>query len=196
MKRWIWLCGAVLVFAGVVSAQDGPTVELFGGYTYLRVNPGFSQPGINFNGGSGSVSYNLHPWLGLVGDFGGYHWSTTGADATVLTYLFGPKIAFRRGPITPFVHTLFGGAHGSGAVGGICPGARIRTAGSVGVGGGGGCSASAGENAFSMAMGGGLDWNVTSHIGVRVAEAEYLMTRFASETQNNVRVSGGIVFRW
>ena len=192
MKRWIWLCGAMLVFAGVVSAQDSPKVELFGGYSYVRVNPGFSLPGLNFNGGSGSASYNLHPWLGLVGDFGGYHWTTTGADATVITYLFGPKIAFRRGPITPFVHTLFGGARGSGAISGICPGARVRPAGAVGVG----CSPGASENAFSMALGGGLDWNATSHIGVRVGEAEYLMTRFASNTQNNVRVSAGVVFRW
>ena len=52
------------------------------------------------------------------------------------------------------------------------------------------------ENAFAMALGGGLDYNATSHIGIRLVQAEYLMTRFASETQNNARISAGVVFRW
>src|SRR5271157_3397222 len=111
MKRLALLCGAVLLFAGMASAQENPKVEVFGGYSYLRVNPGFGAPGLNFNGGSGSLSYNPNSWLGLVGDFGGYHWSQSGGDANVVTYLFGPKIALRHGPVTPFVQTLFGGAH-------------------------------------------------------------------------------------
>ena len=47
-----------------------------------------------------------------------------------------------------------------------------------------------------MTAGGGVDWNATTHIGIRLIQAEYLMTRFFSETQNNVRVSTGVVFRW
>jgi opacity protein-like surface antigen len=177
MKRLALLCGAMLLFAGLASAQDeAPKVEAFGGYSYLRVNPGFNISGENFNGGSGSLAYNLTPMFGIVGDFGGYHWSQTGVDANVVTYLFGPKVALRHGPITPFAQALFGGAHISGSAG------------------------SGSENSFAMALGGGVDWNATEHIGIRVIQAEYLMTRFgivhSSDTQNNIRISTGVVFRW
>ena len=47
-----------------------------------------------------------------------------------------------------------------------------------------------------MTAGGGVDWNATTHIGIRLIQAEYLMTRFASETQNNARISAGVVFRF
>jgi hypothetical protein len=51
-----------------------------------------------------------------------------------------------------------------------------------------------------MALGGGLDWNATEHFGIRVVQAEYLLTRFGvvnpTDTQNNARISTGVVFRW
>lgn len=188
MKRLALLCGAMLLFAGLASAQDSPKVEAFGGYSYLRVNPGFGAPGVNFNGGSGSLAYNFTPMLGVVADFGGYHWSQDGGDATVVSYLFGPKVALRHGPITPYAQALFGGAHGSGNFFDVCDDVRVRPQ--------GGCIESGSENAFSMALGGGVDWNATPHIGIRLVQAEYLMTRFFSNTQNNVRISTGVVLRW
>jgi len=190
MKRLALLCGAMLLFAGMASAQDeAPKVEAFGGYSYVRVNPGFDDPGLNFNGGSGSLAYNFTPMLGVVADFGGYHWSQDGADATVVSYLFGPKVALRHGPITPYVQALFGGAHGSGNFFEECDTARIHREGE-------GCSESGSANTFAMTLGGGVDWNATPHIGVRVIQAEYFMTRFFSNTQNNARISTGVVFRW
>jgi len=191
MRRLALLCGAILLFAGLASAQDEtPKVELFGGYSYLRVNPGFGAPGLNFNGGSGSFDYNFNSWLGGVADFGGYHWSRSFADATAVTYLFGPKVAFRSGPVTPFAQVLFGGAHlsGSGACDDTING-RVRSQQIVFCGSGS-------DNAFAMTVGGGVDWNATDHIGIRLIQAEYLMTRFFSETQNNARISVGVVFRW
>jgi opacity protein-like surface antigen len=194
MKRLALLCGAMLLFAGLASAQsDAPKAEVFGGYSYLRVNPGFNISGENFNGASGSFAYNFTPMLGVVGDFGGYHWSQSGIDANVFSYLFGPKVALRHGPITPFAQALFGGAHLSGS-GQQCGGSRVRPHGTVG-----GCG-SGSENAFAMALGGGVDWNATEHIGIRLIQAEYVMTRFgvvhSSDTQNNARISTGVVFRW
>jgi len=191
MKKLMLLCAATLLLAGIASAQDeAPKVEAFGGYSYLRVNPGFGAPGLNFNGGSGSLAYNFTPMLGVVADFGGYHWSQNGADATAVSYLFGPKLALRHGPITPFAQVLFGGAHLSGSGGG-CAGiaGRVRSQGIITCGSGS-------DNGFAMTIGGGLDWNATEHIGIRVIQAEYLMTRFASNAQNNARISAGVVLRW
>jgi len=195
MKKLALLCGAIWVFAGLASAQDSPKVEAFGGYSYVRANQGGESE--NFNGGSGSLAYNLTPWLGVVGDFGGYHWSGSGAeagvDATVVSYLFGPKISYRRGPITPFAQVLFGGAHLG--LSGLCGAARVHREGEPEE-----CSLT--QNGFAMTLGGGLDWNATPHIGIRLIQAEYLMTRFQGEgndggnNQNNARISAGVVFRW
>ena len=191
MKRIALLvCGLFLLVSGVASAQDSPKIEAFGGYSYLRANAYGS--GYNFNGGSGSLDYNVTPWLGVVGDFGGYHWSQTDVDGTVVTYLFGPKLSYRAGRWTPFAQTLFGGAHLSGSVS-EGPEVRPRPETSIGFGSGS-------ENSFAMALGGGLDFNATEHIGVRVIQAEYLYTDFGlgggSDHQNNARISAGVVFRW
>src|SRR5277367_3373776 len=187
MKRLALLCGALLLFSGIASAQDSPKIEAFGGYSYLRAND--FNTGENFNGGSGSLAYNFTPMLGVVADFGGYHWSGFGEDATAVSYLFGPKVALRHGPITPFAQVLFGGAHLSGSAE-DCSDARVHGEGVIF-----GCG-SGSDNSFSMTAGGGLDWNATSHIGIRVIQAEYLMTRFFSNTQNNARISTGVVFRF
>lgn len=192
MKRLALLCGALLLFSGIASAQDdSPKVEAFGGYSYLRVNPGSGAPGENFNGGSGSLAYNLTPMFGIVGDFGGYHWSQSGLglDTNVVSYLFGPKVALRHGPITPFAQVLFGGAHASFSGLNECDTARLHREGDC-------QSFNTSENAFSMALGGGVDWNATTHIGIRFIQAEYLLTRFGGDSQNNARISTGVVFRF
>jgi opacity protein-like surface antigen len=191
MKRLALLCGALLLFAGIASAQDEtPKVEAFGGYSYLHVSD--NGAGASFNGGSGSLAYNFTPMLGVVADFGGYHWSNSGVDANVISYLFGPKIAYRHGAVTPYAQVLFGGAHISGGAG-SCADVRIRPQGTLG-----GCGTGS-ENAFAMTVGGGVDWNATPHIGIRLVQAEYLLTKFndgLNNRQNNARISTGVVFRW
>lgn len=165
------MCGAMLLFAAVASAQDNPKAEVFGGYSYLRVNPGSGISGQNFNGGSGSVSFNPNSWLGIVADVGVYHASIGGVGFNVVSYTFGPKLAYRKNDkVTPFAQVLFGGA-------------RISASGGS-------------ENGFAMALGGGFDWNATEHLGIRLIQGEYVMTRFSSDTQNNARISAGVVFRW
>ncbi|HKV04034.1 MAG TPA: outer membrane beta-barrel protein [Candidatus Acidoferrales bacterium] len=190
MKRWALFCGAMLIFAGIAAAQGTPKAEVFGGYSYLRV----SDQGVsaNLNGGSGSLSYNVGSALGIVADFGVYHFSQSGGSANVTSYLFGPKYAVRSGKITPFVQGLFGGAHASAGLTGSCSTARVRPEASA-------CTTGASANAFAFALGGGLDVNATPHIGVRLVQAEYLMSKFkdsANNRQNNARVSAGVVFRW
>jgi len=196
MKRWALLWGILLIFSAAASAQEeNPKVEVYGGYSLIHNSSNFLSGGINFNGGGGSVSYNPNGWLGLVADFGGNHWSNPFVDANVITYLFGPKIALRNDKFTPFAQVLFGGARISGTAFGVClavVGVRPQAA----------CRASGSENAFAMTVGGGLDWNVSKHIGIRPVQAEYLMTRFnalgpsANDTQNSFRYGAGVVFRW
>ncbi|MGD1211696.1 MAG: outer membrane beta-barrel protein [Candidatus Acidiferrales bacterium] len=191
MKRRILLCGLMLL-PMVASAQEGPKAEIFGGYSYVHMSDSGSA---NLNGGSASASFNPNSWLGIVGDFGGYQGTKSGLDGSVLTYLFGPKIAFRKGRVTPFVQALFGGAHTS-ADPPPQSGALVRPRRESAVAGGGQFASS---NTFAMAVGGGLDVNATDHIGVRLIQAEYLLTKFKDgirDRQDSVRLSAGIVFRF
>ncbi len=84
----------------------------------------------------------------------------------------GPTLSPARSKsVAPFVHALFGEVRASG--GGVT------------------------DNSFGMALGGGLDvLGLHGHVGVRLVQADYLMSRFASTTQNNVRISAGVVLRF
>lgn len=178
MKRWGLLCAGILLFAGLASAQVAPKVEVFGGYSYLYSSVGGGLRGTNFNlGGTGSFAYNLNNWFGVVGDFGVYHTSNLVAlhtNALVVSYMGGPKFAYRADKTTLFVQTLFGGARFSAN----------------------GFS----TNAFAMALGGGADVNLGEHFAVRAIQAEYILTRFNlginPMSQNNARISTGIVIKF
>jgi len=192
--------GLLFLVSVSASAQDNPKVDIFGGYSYLRYSPnaGTGAPSsVNFNGGVGSISYNLNNWIGGVAEVAGYHAGTInvngtavpGASANAVTYLFGPKIYVTKGKLTPFGQVLFGGVHGS----------LTESVSNV--------SATVSDNAFATAFGGGLDYNATRHISVRLGQIEYLMTRFSNTTgngigsggtgtQNNLRYSAGVVFRF
>jgi opacity protein-like surface antigen len=211
--RIVSIFAVALLFTGVAAAQQQtPTVEVFAGYTFIHANLGSTQtavfagapagdPGVpsftvtsNIHGGSSSVAYNLNNWFGLVADFGGSQISSlntslgpsVNVDAKLFTYVFGPRFSYRKWKtITPFGQVLFGGAH-------------ITDVTAFGT------TVAKSENAFAMTVGGGLDWNVTKLIAIRVGQVEYALTKFSnafalgstSNTQNNVRVSGGIVFRF
>jgi outer membrane protein OmpA-like peptidoglycan-associated protein/opacity protein-like surface antigen len=178
-----------------------PRVELFGGYSYWRALPTYAVNRIAWtHGGSASVAYNLNDWLGLVVDFGGYRVTRSGPVGTptggivsssgnVFSYLLGPRISFRRDRFTPFVQALFGGAHAS----------QVTLSGCTV-----GCTSLPDDDAFAMTAGGGVDFTVSRRFAIRLVQAEYLMTRFLDAstntahrvTQNNMRLSAGIVYRF
>lgn len=171
--------------SGIVQAQETPKVDVFAGYSYVRENPGpMSGDSFSLNGGSASVTYHLRDWVSAVADFGGYHNGNilgTGVDGTLSTYLFGPRISYRSyRHFTPFAEALFGAAHeGAGLAGG----------------------ASGSQNAFAMAIGGGVDYRINNRFSLRPLQVDYLMTRFAegtpnNQTQNNLRASTGIVIHF
>jgi len=181
--------GLLLAIFGIVplaKAQEEPSgLELFGGYYYARFNVNANVPGVapsetfNGNGGGGQVEYNANRWLGVVGDLGGYGATSTTNGALVggaFTYLFGPRLNFRHGKVTPFAQTLFGG---------------IRTTDGIG--------RSGAENNFAMTAGGGIDVKVSKHVSVRPVQAEYFMTKLPdglNNRQNNFRFGTGIIFRF
>src|SRR5260370_13126163 len=114
MRNLLILGVLILVVGAPVRAQEYPKAEVFGGYQYLRLNPG----GTNFQGVGGSATGNLNNWFGVAGGFG-YCKVTglpSGTSAHAVNYLFWPRGTYRAsGPLTPFSHVLFGPTHFGGS---------------------------------------------------------------------------------
>ena len=201
MKKLTWFAG-FLFFALTQSAmaQETPKVEIFGGYSYLRVttDDDFLSPNgasrsldsISGNGFMTSAAYNLTKRIGIVGEFSRHTKETnlqnlirqTGipnvrVETRVNTFLFGPRFTLRSESVEPFAHVLIGGAHGSFDVSGV------------------GASVSNSGTAFTFAAGGGLDIKFSPKIVVRLVQADYLRTLTGGSDLNSGRISTGIVFR-
>jgi hypothetical protein len=188
MRGLIWSCGLFLSLVASASAQNDAkpadsqkstdhnnVFEVFAGYSYLRTT--ILSPR-NFNGGSGSIAVYLTPWVAIEGDLGGYHHSETGFNATAITFMGGPKFAYRKFErVTPFGHFLLGGMHMSTNNSDLL-----------------------GATSFAFMGGGGFDVKLTPHVGFRVAQVDYVYTNFNGEAiagpQNGVRISTGVVFGW
>ncbi len=201
MKKMTWFAIFLsFVFTQSALAQETPRVEIFGGYSYLRVttDDDFLGP----NGGSGSLdsisgngfmtsaAYNLTKRIGIVGEFSRHTKETnlqnlirqTGipnvrVETRVSTFLFGPRFTLRSESVEPFAHFLVGGAHGSFDISGL------------------GVSASDSGTAFTFAAGGGVDIKFSQRLVVRLVQADYLRTLTGGSDLNSGRISTGLVFR-
>jgi opacity protein-like surface antigen len=189
----------LLIFSATASAlaQESGKIEVFGGYSLLRAD-GSSGPTENLNGWNASVNYSLNKILGLKADFSGHYGDTTltnpftGAstkiDISDFTFLFGPQFSYRKNEkVVPFAHVLMGGFRG-------------RTSGAPFDIGAGGISVivdpSSTDTAFGAAFGGGLDIKLTKGLAFRLVQADYLLSRFSEETQNNLRIGTGLVIKF
>lgn len=169
---------ALPVFA---QAQDAPKAEIFGGYSYLRADDNVN--GQDLNGFSTSVAVNFNKWFGIATDISGHYTDLTvspGVSADLNAYIFtvGPRFSYRGYErVTPYGHIQFGAARSS--VNFFGPTGRIRNS----------------DSAFAMVVGGGLDVKIINSVSLRLFQADYVLTRFADDTQNNFRVSTGIVIK-
>ena len=163
MRKLIFLLLALSSFAISSRAQS---VDASISYSYFRLG---GSGGINQNGVSGSLAYNLNRWAGIVGDFGGYHASPGGVSLNTYTYLFGPRLSLRNpSKFTPFAQVLLGGS-------------RLTA------GAGGGSS-----NQFAFSFGGGVDFGLLPHLAFR-PQVDYVGLRNSGVTTNCTRVSAGFV---
>ena len=115
MRRF-FLPAAVLLVASIpAKAQDHPSFEIFGGYSYLNTTL-FDNPRNSLHGWGVSVAGNLSPKWGLVAEFSGHNGqprlpgATFRTDLKKYTYLFGPRFSARTDKATAFGHVLVGGA--------------------------------------------------------------------------------------
>jgi hypothetical protein len=92
-----------------------------------------------------------------------------GGGSSVTTYLVGPQVSFPA-RVSPFAHILIGGAH----------------YGQTGFS----------DNSFATSLGFGIDTKIAPAFKWRIIEGDYVTTRFGGGTQNDARISTGIVFRF
>ena len=171
MRKMILLAGVILFAAASSKAQETPGAEVSASASYLRFGV---NNGVNQIGASVSLVGNFNRWLGVAGDFGGYHKSQGGVTFNTYTYLGGPRFSYRKSDrVTPFAQILLGGARGSLS----------------------GFGGSGSGNGFAYSAGGGLDLGLTKHLALR-PQVDYIGTRFSGNTVNTVRGSLGIVFRF
>ena len=191
MRKVLFIAVLVLVCGCFAVAQDYPKAELGGGWNYLHIDEG---SGGTQNGIPGGFfvdgTYYFTKLIGVTGDFQ-YGKKTYSADVNfgqgdqsrVFSFHAGPRVKARIGKFEPFAHALFG----------------VTNAQFTPFGG-----PSFSDNAFSMKLGGGVDYALAQHFAVRLGEFNYYMTSFGhgsnlsfngQDHQNNFTFSVGVVLR-
>jgi hypothetical protein len=164
-----------LIASRLSSAQES-RADVFAGYSYLNVDTNGLSSRQSANGWEGSLSGNFNKWFAAEASVSGYYrnYDVLGINVAVrdYSYLAGPRVNFK--PL--FVHALIGGDH--------------LSAGALG--------ASASQDGLAGAFGGGLQWRFSRELSFRTS-ADYVFSRHnilggSSVTQNNFRVSVGIVY--
>ncbi len=123
--------------------------------------------GPNSSGWNAALTGNFGRILGITGDFSGVYHS----GAHFHTYTFGPEVHVREEGVKLFAHALFGGGAAS--------------------------AGSFSNNGFVTFFGGGADFKVQSYLSVRVAQLDWMVTRFNGVTdRENFRYSAGAVLHF
>ena len=164
---------SITLFRPLVSrAQQGARLDVFGGFSYMR----FDSPSIgyadysNLYGWNASATGYIKLRFGVTVDLSGHY----GSHLDVYNWMFGPQYTWRREKSRFFVHGLFGKDQTRANL----PQPTRPYFESVGKAYGGG---------------GGFDWDFSPRITIRVVQADYLRSNTFGATQNNVRVSTGVV---
>jgi hypothetical protein len=159
-----------------------PSANVFFGYSYLNADTNGSGR-LNVHGWDASAEGKILPFIGIVGDVSRHYSDQVvcviappvscppSLNGKLDSYLFGPRVSVSIGGVRPFAHALFGVAH-------------TDTSGSF-----------LSDTAFATAIGGGADFRLIPLLAWR-AQVDFLQTKLLSNTQNNVRVSTGLVLRF
>lgn len=210
----------VLLVGGACFAQTDHKIETTLNYSYMRFNPENSNTikSFSLNGGGGDIAFFLTNMIAIKGEFQGYASQsrvftvppancippdvqqvrpaavavgcTGSVQGNLFTYNVGPELKLRHEHFEPFVEVLFGGAHSQiyGNLKKDCPSCIFTK--------------SPSNNAFDFAIGGGLDVPVNHMIAIRVAQFDYVLTRFGNgftsgnQNQSNFRFQAGVQFRF
>jgi hypothetical protein len=210
------LLGLTLTAQLGFSQEEASKVDLYGEFSFLRFNPTLKGlPSRDYNGGGLGATFFFNKHFGVKGEFlryGSTTWrenfqqevmvtphginaiipaGTYSANADLFTYQFGPEVRMPWRRATLFGETLFGGSSTNG---------YRNLERDIDLGGGT-LTISGAQHPFSMAVGGGVDLNVSKKVAIRLAELDYFLTRYtnpitSTNNQNNFRYLAGFVFKF
>ncbi|HEY6767512.1 MAG TPA: hypothetical protein VI386_22370 [Candidatus Sulfotelmatobacter sp.] len=183
MRTAVALCFVAVILSSFATAQVPTSGNIFFGYSYYHTDISAIDTA-NTNGWEASLEGKVLPFVGIVADFSQHYGSENfpgfcslgvggcpfNVNVHEQNYLFGPRVSASVGPVRPFAEALFGAGH-----------VNANGAGS--------------DTSFATAIGGGLDYRIIRPIAWRF-QGDYVQTRFFGNTQNNVRLSTGIVLRF
>jgi Outer membrane protein beta-barrel domain len=213
----VLLCLTYVCAAQSNSNDNFEEVKIYGGYQYTRLDTHAVQDALNLqhaldptfpllNFGSHQSLYGwnfggeedtLAKWFGVVVDVSGTYGTNNvnlGSVAGISTklrtklrfYTFtgGPQFTLRSSSkVQPFARALIGGAWESFSANvlenNVPQFAEVK----------------ASDSGFAYGGGGGVDFFFSSKIGLRVA-ADLIRTPFFNDTQNNLRGTAALVFRF
>jgi len=181
---------------GLGAYAQAPKADLFLGYSFLRANAATNIPAFTNNGGLGTLAWNFTDYVAGEAEIGGYHNGNINNiqfDTTEMTYLFGPRFSVGRyKTMDTYIHGLFGGVHLTTSI-------PVGVIGQPATG-----RIGASQDAYAMALGGGLDLKLHKNLLLRPIQLDYLMTRLQdfgnmgtpsqNRNQHNLRYAAGIAF--
>jgi len=191
MQKLFLIVALTLALPVIALAQEGSRVEVFSGYSYMRLedqNVDGQDRDLNGYNVSGAITV-LGKSIALKADVSGHFGDfltnvTPRTDLGQTLFLFGPQFRLRNGsPIQPFAHALFGVA-------------RVKLENDA-------IPGDITDTGFAFAIGGGVDVKgLGSKLAVRLVQADFVRTKLDllnvgdSTSSNNFRISTGIVLRF
>ncbi|HLG15086.1 MAG TPA: hypothetical protein VJH03_11370 [Blastocatellia bacterium] len=179
MKRLLLCCVSLTVLPVPAPARQAPRAELFGGYSYNRIESVSSLEAANTNGWHASLAVNTRI-VGFVADFSGHYGETGPTRVSTFSAMFGPRFVYHGKRVAWFAQSLYGVSR-------------------IGVGSNGLGSVIGGPSDAAFAFvpgGGGLDIKLGDKVALRVFEIDVVFSRWGDVTQVQSRLSTGIVFRF
>jgi hypothetical protein len=183
----IALCLVLLAGTGAVCAQGLQTNKLDLSITYIAERSLKANASQNFwmHGGSVELGTNLWRGWGPVADVTGVHTGSIGASGvplSLVTMTFGPRYRWHSDRRLSFYgQGLFGEAYGFRSLFPAITGAQTQAHG------------------FATQVGGGIDYQLSDRLAIRVIDAGWLRTELPNSTnnvQNTLRLGAGVVLRF
>ena len=173
--------GSSFTFAPASSSGDftPAKIEIFLGYSWMNsgdvINGSKNGTPLTFRlneargGFNAAGTYFFSKWLGFTLDTGAHFGNKYDADEI----LAGPTFRYPASRVQPFAHVLMGWSR-------LAPGNRTQ------------------DNSLGVAIGGGLDFRLSRHLSLRVAQADYVWASHDYRPNNPssiqaARLSSGLV---
>lgn len=175
-NRYLFVLLLIVTLAGIVTAQEDeelPKIEVFGGYSYLRSEGG------NFNGWKTGVGFTVNRWLAVAVDADGHYFSENTSHGTLkereYSVTAGPHFSYRnKSKIVPFAYAMAGVAWERSSLAGD----------------------SESHSGFAFETGGGLDWEVSKKVSIRLVDIGASVANIGGHTTVKPKFTTGVVFKF